>query len=227
MYRILVVEDDNDLRNGVVYALEREGYMVQTAESLRELDAVSFSSLDAILLDITLPDGDSRNYLTILRKSSAIPIIFMTAHNTETDMIQGYDAGADDYITKPFSIPLLLRRIKAVLRRSCGGAEEIYCARELSYDFREKSLKKNGDPVPLSKTEIKLLEVFIQNKNQVLTTEILLEQIWDIDGNFVDKNTLSVTVARLRAKIEEDRKHPKWIRNVFGIGYKWSDRDEK
>ncbi len=227
MYRILVVEDDKDLRNGVVYALEREGYVVETAESLRELNAVSFSSMAAILLDITLPDGDSRNYLSILKKSSAVPIIFMTAHNTETDMIQGFDAGADDYITKPFSIPLLLRRLKAVLRRSSKDLEATYCVRELSYDFREKSLKKDGDPVPLSKTEIKLLEVFIQNKNQVLTTEILLEQIWDIDGNFVDKNTLSVTVARLRAKIEEDRKHPKWIRNVFGIGYKWSDRDEK
>ena len=227
MARILVVEDDRDLRNGVVYALENEEYEVETAGSLWELEAIPVSSVDAVLLDITLPDGSSRDYLEKLRKVSGVPCIFLTAHNTERDMIAGFDAGADDYITKPFSVPLLLRRLKAVL--SCGNRESDlkYCAKGLVYDFREKKLVNEGGFVPLSKTETRLLEVFLRNRNQVLTTEILLGKIWDVDGNFVDKNTLSVTVTRLRAKIEEDKKHPKWIRNVFGIGYKWSDRDEE
>ncbi|RKI41771.1 DNA-binding response regulator [bacterium D16-51] len=226
MARILVVEDDRDLRNGVVHALENEGYEVETAGSLWELESVPVSSVDAVFLDITLPDGSSRDYLEKLRKVSGVPCIFLTAHNTEQDMIKGFDAGADDYITKPFSVPLLLRRLKAVLNRGKRESDK-YCVRGLVYDFREKTLAREGEFVPLSKTETRLLEVFLQNRNQVLTTEILLGKIWDIDGNFVDKNTLSVTVTRLRAKIEEDRKHPKWIKNVFGIGYKWSDRDEE
>lgn len=152
---------------------------------------------------------------------------FLTAHNTERDMIAGFDAGADDYITKPFSVPLLLRRLKAVLSRGNRESDLKYCAKGFVYDFREKKLVNEGGFVPLSKTETRLLEVFLRNRNQVLTTEILLGKIWDVDGNFVDKNTLSVTVTRLRAKIEEDKKHPKWIRNVLGIGYKWSDRDEE
>ncbi len=227
MYRILVVEDDEDLRNGIVYALRREGYEVKTADSLKEMEHCFDSLVSVVLLDITLPDGDSRGFLEGHRKKVAVPVIFLTAHDTETDMIRGFDAGADDYITKPFSIALLLRRLKAVLRRSQSQSGEKYVAGDLTYDFRQKVLKKAGVSVRLSKTELKLLETFIRNKNQVLTTEVLLEQIWDIDGNFVDKNTLSVAVARLRAKLEEDGKHPRWIKNVFGIGYKWSDRDEE
>lgn len=142
-------------------------------------------------------------------------------------MIRGFDAGADDYVTKPFSIPILLRRIRAVLRR--GGKENSseYQAGCLVYNFQSGILTKEGVLVSLSRTEKRLLEIFLANRNQVLTTEILLHRIWDIDGNFVDKNTLSVAVARLRAKIESDRKHPRWIKNVFGIGYKWSDSDEE
>ena len=112
-----------------------------------------------------------------------------------------------------------------MLRRMGQEHDVKYWAGELVYDFEHKILKKAGEEIPLSKTEIKLLEVLIQNRNQVLTWEILLDRIWDIDGNFVDKNTLSVNIARLREKMEDDRKNPKWIVNVFGIGYKWSDKD--
>lgn len=142
-------------------------------------------------------------------------------------MIEGFNAGADDYITKPFSIPLLMCRLRALLRRSGKESGSRYHAGELSYDFETKTLKKSGQEIVLSKTELKILEALIQNRNQVLTWEVLLERIWDVDGNFVDKNTLSVNIARLREKIEDDRKNPKWIVNVFGIGYKWSDRDAR
>ena len=227
MYRILIVEDDDALRNGIVYALTREGYAAEATDSLKGLSMLPLSSMDALLLDVTLSDGDSREYLKELRKSSNIPVIFLTAHNTEIDMIKGFDAGADDYVTKPFSIPLLMRRLKAVLNRSHLESESRYCTGEFIYDFQEKMLIKNGTAIPLSKTEVKLIELFIKNRNQVLTWEVLLERIWDIDGNFVDKNTLSVNIARLREKIGDDRKQPRWIKNVFGIGYKWSDRDER
>ncbi len=225
MDKILVVEDDEALRQGIVYALKREGFKALMASSLSEVKQELKQGACAVLLDVTLPDGDSRDYLLNLRKTNKIPVIFLTARNTEKDMIEGFDAGADDYITKPFSIPLLMRRLKALLRRTKDQPESIYSAGNLNYDYSKKELKKDGTIVPLSKTELKLLETLIQNKNQVLTWEILLERIWDIDGNFVDKNTLSVNIARLREKIEEDRKNPKWIVNVFGIGYKWSDRD--
>lgn len=225
MYRILVVEDDKDLNKGIAYALKKEGYQCITAGCLKEVKQELNSDVDAILLDVTLPDGDSRDYLLNLRRSSQIPVIFLTARNTQRDMIRGFDAGADDYITKPFSIPLLVRRLAALLRRAARGTDGRYEAGNLSFDMEKKILKKSGQEIPLSKTELKILEVLIQNKNQVLTWEILLERIWDIDGNYVDKNTLSVNIARLREKIEDDRKTPKWILNVFGIGYKWSDED--
>ena len=223
MYQILVVEDDEVLRNGIVYALKKEGFQPLPAGSLKELKEELAKEADLILLDVSLPDGDSRDYLKRLRQTSRIPVIFLTARN----MIEGFNAGADDYITKPFSIPLLMCRLRALLRRSGKESGSRYHAGELSYDFETKTLKKSGQEIVLSKTELKILEALIQNRNQVLTWEVLLERIWDVDGNFVDKNTLSVNIARLREKIEDDRKNPKWIVNVFGIGYKWSDRDAR
>lgn len=222
-----MVEDDAALRNGVVYALKKENYDTVTAGCLKEMKAALRENVDAVLLDVSLPDGDSRNYLESRRRIMKIPVIFLTARNTERDMIKGFDAGADDYITKPFSVPLLLRRLRAVLRRNAQADDSRYHTGDLTYDFQSKKLTKSGSEISLSRTEIKILEILIRNRNQVLTWETMLEKIWDIDGNFVDKNTLSVNIARLRSKIEEDRKNPRWIHNVFGIGYKWSDEDAK
>lgn len=227
MYRILVVEDDTVLRNGIVYSLKKEGYETETAGSLKEMKEVLSRPLDAVFLDVSLPDGDSRNYLESRRRDLNIPVIFLTARSTERDQIRGFDAGADDYITKPFSIPLLMRRLRAVLRRNEKEDGSLYRTDNLMYDFKTKILTKSDVPVSLSKTEMKILEIFLANRNQVLTWETMLEKIWDIDGNFVDKNTLSVNIARLRAKLEDDRKNPRYIRNVFGIGYKWSDENDR
>lgn len=227
VYRILGVEDDAALRNGIIYALKKENYDAVAAGSLREMKEALERKIDAVLLDVSLPDGDSRNYLESRRRIMKIPVIFLTARNTERDMIKGFDAGADDYVTKPFSIPLLLRRLRAVLRRNARGDDDRYHTGDLTYDFQRKVLTKGGTEILLSRTELKILEILIRNRNQVLPWETMLEKIWDIDGNFVDKNTLSVNIARLRGKIEEDRKNPRWIHNVFGIGYKWSDEDAK
>ena len=227
MYRILVVEDDAVLRNGIVYSLKKEGYESVAAGSLKEMKEQLSRPVDAVLLDVSLADGDSRNYLEAHRREVKAPVIFLTARSAERDQIRGFDAGADDYVTKPFSSPLLLRRLRAVLRRNVREEDGLYRTEDLTYDFHTKTLKKAGEPVALSRTEIRILEILIENRNQVLTWETMLEKIWDIDGNFVDKNTLSVNIARLRGKIEEDRKNPRHILNVFGIGYKWSDENGK
>ena len=225
MNRILIVEDDDALREGISYALKKEGFLTETASHLQGLDARLAEDIDAVLLDVSLPDGDSRDYLSELRRKNPVPVIFLTARSTEQDMIRGFDAGGDDYIAKPFSIPLLVRRLKAVLKRAGETASSRYCAGNLTYDFEKKLLLKDGKEIVLSRTEGKLLEALIRNRNQVLTAEILLDRIWDVDGNFVDKNTLSVNISRLREKIEEDKRSPRWIRTVFGIGYKWEDRE--
>ena len=150
-------------------------------------------------------------------------MIFLTARNTETDMIAGFDAGGDDYVTKPFSMPVLLRRVEALLRRSGEHARSFYYSGSLAWDFENRELSVAGEKVSLTPTEQKLLEVFLKNRNMVLTREVLLARVWDVDENFVDEKTLNVNVQRLRRKLETDANNPRWIQTVFGIGYKWSD----
>lgn len=224
MYRILILEDDEALRMGLAFQLKREGFQVLDTSRVAQVEEELKKGVDLMLLDVSLPDGDSRQYVEHLRQKSKIPVIFLTARNREADMLSGFDAGADDYVTKPFSFPVLNRRIWALLRRSESG-NRYYCE-DLVYDFQKKELKIKGEKIPLSNREIRILEIFIRNKNQVLTFDTLLEKVWDIDGNFVDRNTLNVNIARLRGKIEEDKKNPRWIVNIFGIGYKWSEEHE-
>ena len=224
MYRILILEDDEALRMGLAFQLKREGFQVLDASRVAQVEEELKKGVDLMLLDVSLPDGDSRQYVEHLRQKSKIPVIFLTARNREADMLSGFDAGADDYVTKPFSFPVLNRRIWALLRRSESG-DRYYCE-DLVYDFQKKELKIKGEKIPLSNRETRILEIFIRNKNQVLTFDTRLEMVWDIDGNFVDRNTLNVNIARLRGKIEEDKKNPRWIVNIFGIGYTWSEEHE-
>ena len=139
-------------------------------------------------------------------------------------MLKGFDSGCDDYVTKPFSMAILLRRIEALLKRSENTDSRFYHCGELVYDFDGKQLKKQGQEVKLTATEIRLLEAFLTHRNQVLTREQLLDMVWDTYENYVDEKTLNVNVGRLRGKIEEDSREQGYIRTVFGIGYKWSDR---
>lgn len=228
MDRILVVEDDTALNEGIVYALktEQEKYEVQSARSLEEARRFLSPSPDLVLLDVNLPDGDGRELLKDIRKSGggSVPVILLTALDTENDMVLGFDAGCDDYITKPFSMPVLLRRVRAVLRRAgetaAGGK---YRNGALTYDFTKKELYKNGEAVSMTATELRLLEYFLQNRNQALTRGQILEAVWDAYENYVDEGALNVNILRLREKIEEDAKHPVYIRTLFGIGYQWKD----
>ncbi|MGI6070087.1 MAG: response regulator transcription factor [Blautia sp.] len=227
MQRILVVEDDLMLNEGIVYKLKKEGYETISAHDLEETKKMLGQQPDLVILDVNLPDGDSREFLKRLRAQNPVPVIFLTARNTEKDMIGGYDAGGDDYVTKPFSMAVLLCRVKALLKRNQEGSRKFYYSGSLSYDFENGQLVISGETIPLTPTEGKLLEVLLNHRNMVLTREVLLDRVWDVDENFVDEKTLNVNIQRLRKKIEREPGNPKWIRTVFGIGYKWSDGNGK
>lgn len=219
----MVVEDDRALNEGIVFALRREGYLTNSAYSLREAREKLGERMHLVLLDINLPDGDGREFLGSVLAGQPAPVLLLTARDTEEDMLQGFRAGCDDYITKPFSMPVLLMKIAAVLKRSEGVSRQIYTNGELLYDFENKTLTRRGEAVELTALECRLMELFLHNRGIVLTRERILDRIWDADERFVESRTLNVTIRRLRMKVEENPEEPIYIRTVFGLGYKWED----
>lgn len=226
MNNILLVEDDESLNRGISFKLIKEGYKVFSAINLEEAEKVVTSEkIDLILLDINLPDGSGFDFCNKIRKSSNVFIIFLTACDQEVDIVTGYDIGADDYVTKPFSLMVLISKVKAILKRK--QAEKV-CNNIFSGDIifytEELRVFKNNKELALSKTEIKLFKYLIYNSEQIVTKAQLLNELWDNDGNFVDDNTIAVNIRRLREKIEEDPSKPKYIKNIRGIGYTWAER---
>ncbi len=219
----MVVEDDRALNEGIAFALRREGYLTNSAYSLREAREKLEERMHLVLLDINLPDGDGREFLGSVLAGQPAPVLLLTARDTEEDMLQGFRAGCDDYITKPFSMPVLLMKIAAVLKRSEGVSRQIYTNGELLYDFENKTLTRRGEPVELTALECRLMEFFLHNRGIVLTRERILDRIWDADERFVESRTLNVTIRRLRMKVEENPEEPIYIKTVFGLGYKWED----
>ncbi len=219
----MVVEDDRALNEGIAFALRREGYLTNSAYSLREAREKLGERMHLVLLDINLPDGDGREFLGSVLTGQPAPVLLLTARDTEEDMLQGFRAGCDDYITKPFSMPVLLMKIAAVLKRSEGVSRQIYTNGELLYDFENKTLTRRGEPVELTALECRLMELFLHNRGIVLTRERILDRIWDADERFVESRTLNVTIRRLRMKVEENPEEPIYIKTVFGLGYKWED----
>ena len=219
----MVVEDDRALNEGIAFALRREGYLTRSTYSLREAREKLEEQMNLILLDINLPDGDGREFLGSVLAGQPAPVLLLTARDTEEDMLQGFRAGCDDYITKPFSMPVLLMKIAAVLKRSEGVSRQIYVNGELLYDFENKTLTRRGEQVELTALECRLTELFLRNRGIVLTRERILERIWDADERFVESRTLNVTIRRLRMKVEENPEEPIYIKTVFGLGYKWED----
>lgn len=220
---ILIVEDDRMMNDGIAFALEKEGYIVHKAYSLKEAERSLGRKMNLILLDINLPDGDGRDFLKNVLAGQEAPVLFLTARDSEEDMVKGFRTGCDDYITKPFSMTVLVMKIKAVLKRSEGTSRRIYMDGELIYDFEKKMLKNHGKEVELTALEIKLLEIFLVHRGIVLTRENLLDKIWDAEEKYVEDRTLNVSIHRLREKIEDNPEKPEHIRTVFGIGYKWED----
>ncbi len=217
MSKILVVEDDRDLNNGVCIALSKDNHEVFSAYSKKDCDLfLSKHNFDFIVLDINLPDGNGIEICREVRVNSDVPILFFSASDTETDMLNGYEVGCDDYISKPFSIEVLKQKINVMLNRNVQNKNTLIY-KDLKIDYDKIIVKVGGGVVNLSPTEYRLLEVLSKNKGKVMTKELLLQKIWDNSGNFVDENTVNVNINRLRKKIEtEDNKY---IITVFGIGY--------
>ena len=219
MNRILIVEDDKMLNRGVTFALKKEGYEVICAYSKEEgIEAILNNKIDFLLLDINLPDGSGLDLCKEIRDKGDFKIVFFTANDTEEDMLKGFESGADDYISKPFSIEVLKHKVNAMLRNKQRD-EGIFEYEDLKIDFDKMAVYKNNLEISLSVTEYRLLELLVKNKGKVITKEIILDKIWDSRGSFVDENTLAVTIRRLRKKIEDDPKNCKYIITVFGIGY--------
>ena len=215
MKHITIIEDDIGLNNGIVIALRRDD--LTFTQLYRLGDFRPSEPTDLIILDINLPDGNGFDYLRKLRQNSDVPVIILTANDLETDEVTGLELGADDYITKPFSLMVLRVRIDKVLRRSVSAVYNVYTDETYSFDFDRMEFSENGSPVELSKTEQKLLKLLIQNKGQTLTRDFLVDRIWTDGAEYVDENALSVTVGRLRKKLNASE----YIQTVYGIGYVW------
>lgn len=227
-FNILLVEDDLSLLDGLVYSLEKNHFKVTVARTVREaVTLYAAGSYDLILLDLTLPDGLGFQVCTYVRERSSVPIIFLTASDEEVNIVKGLDIGGDDYITKPFKLNELISRIKALLRRAGMSTQDsgsVLQSNGITIKYLENQVICNGETLELIGNEYKLLSLFMQNPNIVLSRQMILDRLWDDKGNFVDDNTLSVYVRRLRNKIEDNPDHPSKILTVRGVGYQWKVR---
>lgn len=224
--RILLVEDDTSLIDGLEYTLVKNSFEVKIARTVQEALALfSETTFDLLLLDLTLPDGTGFELCRSVRQSSEVPIIFLTASDEEVNVVMGLDMGGDDYITKPFNLGELISRIKALLRRTRSlHSSTLQCA-GISVDLLRGAASKNGTPLDLTAAELRLLTLFLQHPGMVLSRETILERLWDSQGDFVDDNTLSVYIRRLRSKVEDDPSHPAHLITVRGMGYKWQSEN--
>lgn len=215
MKYITIIEDDVTLNNGIVLALKGLDYAFRQHYTIGEFDPTD--QTDLIILDINLPDGNGFDFLKKLRRSSNVPVIILTANDLETDEVMGLELGADDYVTKPFSLMVLRARIDKALKKSHNIGNNIYVDEIFSFDFDKMEFSENGTSVELSKTEQKLLRILIEHKNQTITREFLINRIWTDGAEYVDENALSVTINRLRKKLNA----ADYIQTVYGIGYVW------
>lgn len=223
MHKILVVEDDTLIVRNLSELLRQEGFAVTTASGQKEaLQAAENVGFNLALLDISLLDGNGFSLCKSLKERYQLPVIFLTATDDEASVVMGLDMGADDYIIKPSRPMEMISRIKSVLRRT-GRAQAVFEIGNLRVDSVRGTVHKNGKEVYLSALEYRLLLVFLNNRGVVLSRSKLLESIWDIAGEFVNDNTLTVYIKRLRDKIEDDPQNAQIIRTVRGIGYKVGD----
>ena len=225
MIKILMIEDDSTIAFGVKYALEQEGIKIDISKDLESgRFNVNENNYDLILLDVMLPDGNGYDFCKEIRKMNNTPIIFLTACDDEVNVVMGLDLGGDDYITKPFRVRELISRIKAVMRRNKGEdkSKKVLKYGDLSIHTLEARVFKGSEEVFLTSVEYKLLLILIQNENIVLSRNQILEKLWDVTYDFINDNTLTVYIKRLREKIEEDSSNPHHIITVRGIGYKWN-----
>lgn len=218
---IFLLEDDDAIALGLCYSLQNEGYNVTLAKSVSEAtDIVEQNDFALYILDLTLPDGSGYDVCKKIKSIGDRPVIFLTAYDDEVNVVMGFDLGADDYITKPFRLKELLVRIKSVLRRyNRTGGDATVKIKNITINTNEAKVYKNGEEIVLTAMEYRLLLILLNNRGKVLSRSQLLENIWDVDGDFVEDNTLTVYIKRLRDKIEEDAASSQIIKTVRGLGY--------
>lgn len=205
MQKLLVVEDDRKLNRALCYALEKEGYGVVSSYSIEEAKRVYMQGgVRMVLLDVNLPDGEGFEFCRWVKAQAAVPVLFLTARDLEEDALNGYELGAEDYVTKPFSMKILLKKIDVILKRTETDGHLCFDDGFLKADFETAKTEAGGQECVLTPTEFRLLKQFVTNRGQLLTYEVLLERLWDSNGQFVDKHTLAVNVNRLRRKIEDE-----------------------
>ncbi len=222
MTKILIVEDDDTIRLGLKFYLEQEQFEVHETSNIKDTEKLLKTNLnlDLILLDINLPDGDGFDLFKKIKKIKDIPVIFLTANDLEVSIVRGLDMGADDYITKPFKARELISRINSVLRRTgLKDNSNIITIKKITIDLNQAKVLKDGKDLMLTALEYKILLVLALNPNQVFTREKILADIWDVDESFVNDNTLTVYIKRIREKIEDDPTNPQIIKTIRGIGY--------
>ena len=225
MKRIFFVEDDLSLIGGLSFALKKQGYEIDIARTSMEAEQLwQDGTYDLVILDVALPDGSGYDLCRKIRETSRVPVMFLTAADEETDITMGLDIGGDDYITKPFKLAVFLSRVNALLRRSENFSQT---EPELNYNGikvlqLKREVYKNGAPIDLTASEYKLLCLFMENPDIVLSPEQILGRLWDCEENYIDSSTLTVYIRRLRTKIEDDPANPQNIVTVRRMGYKWN-----
>lgn len=223
MNKLLIIEDDKKLNDGIYLTLRNnEDVFVQCRTLADAKEEVEKQELNLIILDLNLPDGNGIDFLKWIRKKSSVPVIILTANNMETDIVTGLELGADDYITKPFSLMVLRARVNVQLRKQSSSDESIIKIDDFIFDFNKMQYSINGELIELSKTEQRLLKMLIANKGMTLSRSSLIEAVWNGDIEYVDEHALTVTIKRLRDKLQEDSTNPKYIKTVYGLGYTWA-----
>ena len=226
MNRILLLEDDLSIINGLSFALKKLGFEIENARTIKEAgEFFRRDPYDLLILDVSLPDGCGFEFCRMVRRESEVPIIFLTASDEEMNIVMGLDIGGDDYITKPFKLGVLISRVNALLRRTKGikKNDTELVSNGIKINLLKAQVCKNGEQIELTAGEYKLLCLFMQNPNIVLTKDRILQRLWDCDANYIDSSTLTVYIRRLRMKVENNPSEPEMILTVRGMGYKWNE----
>lgn len=226
--KIMLVEDDNSLAYGIHIALKSNNYNVIISKTISDgKKKVSNEIFDLVILDIDLPDGSGYELCKYIRNRSDVPIIFLTGLSEEINVVTGLDMGADDYITKPFKLSVLISRMNAIFRRIDKKSYTRFISGDIIFYLNEARLTNNNKDISISITEYKLLKLLMENALTIITKEQILSNVWDVNENYVDENTIAVNIKRIRSKIEEDRTKPKYIKTIRGLGYTWDLRCDK
>lgn len=224
MGKILLLEDEESVNRGISFTLEKEGFEICSCGCLQEaMHRFDAFAPELLICDVTLPDGSGLDMVRYARKRSDVYTICLTALDSEIDQVMGYESGADDYITKPFSLSVLTLKVRAFFTRKENGPCALIGSGELKIDTAAMKVWKNGEEISLTRNEWRLLNLFISNPGQVISKDRMLERLFDTDDHFVDENTAAVNIRRLREKIGDEAKNPRYIRNIRGLGYLWEE----